>query len=76
MKNAPDKIREVVPAHIEYWRKCNLEGYMGGPFADRSGGLITFLSTNLEDAKRIIMNDPFVSENLIENNWIKEWVVE
>ena len=49
---------------------------MGGPFADRSGGLITFETDDIETATKTAMNDPFVLENLIEDKWIKEWVVE
>jgi uncharacterized protein YciI len=49
---------------------------MGGPFADRSGGLITFEAESTEEATRIIMNDPFVSEDLLEDKWVREWMVE
>jgi uncharacterized protein YciI len=70
MKKEADKIQSVVPLHVEYWRQRNLKGYMGGPFADRSGGLITF------EAESIVVNDPFVSEDLLEEKWIKEWMVE
>ncbi len=76
MKNSPDKIRETVPAHVEYWKNSNVEKYKGGPFADRTGGLISFVTTSLEEATTIIMQDPFLTEDLIENKWIKEWIVE
>ena len=76
MKNEPDKIRSVVPAHIAYWKGCNQKQYSGGPFSDRSGGLITFEAESMERATGIVMGDPFVTENLIEDRWIKEWVVE
>ncbi|MFQ5627426.1 MAG: YciI family protein [bacterium] len=76
MKPEPDKIRQLVPAHVEYWRKCSLTNYSGGPFADRSGGLITFEATNLDETKKIVINDPFVLNDVLESNWIKEWVVE
>ncbi len=76
MKKEPEKIRSVVPLHIEYWKKCNLGGYMGGPFADRSGGLITFEAESIEEATRIITSDPFVTKDLLEDKWIKEWIVE
>jgi uncharacterized protein YciI len=76
MKKEPDKIQIVVPSHIEYWEKCNLRTYLGGPFADRSGGLITFEAENLEEATSIIMDDPFISQNLLETKWIKEWAAE
>jgi uncharacterized protein YciI len=75
-RNEPQKIRQVVSAHVEYWKTANLQGYMGGPFSDRTGGLISFAASSLEDAAEIIRRDPFVLEDLIEQKWIKEWIVE
>ena len=49
---------------------------MGGPFDDRSGGLISFFVANLHDAKEIILQDPFMLEDLVEQYWIKEWALE
>lgn len=76
MKKEPEKIQSVVPSHIEYWKNLNLNKYSGGPFADRSGGLITFETENIEEAKKIIADDPFVLEDVLENKWVKEWIVE
>ena len=75
-RNEPEKIRQVVPAHIEYWKTANIQGYMGGPFADRTGGLISFVASNAEEAAEVIQNDPFVLEDLIDQKLIKEWVLE
>ena len=74
-KREPARIQSIVPAHVTYWRERNLKGYLGGPFADRSGGLITFETESLEEATSIIMNDPFVLEDLIDYKWIKEWLL-
>jgi hypothetical protein len=52
MKKEADKIQSVVPLHVEYWRQRNLKGYMGGPFADRSGGLITFEAAKQKALKK------------------------
>jgi uncharacterized protein YciI len=76
MRNTPDAIRPLVPAHVQYWQTRDVPDYLGGPFADRTGGLITFAATSLEDARQIIMQDPFVREQLIEQRWIKEWLIE
>jgi uncharacterized protein YciI len=76
MKNEPDSIQAVVPSHVEYWNKRELDKYLGGPFADRSGGLIIFEAESIADATSIVMNDPFVSEALLEDRWVKEWAVE
>jgi uncharacterized protein YciI len=73
MKDAPDRIREVVAAHIAYWKNSNLDKYVGGPFADRTGGLISFEAPGLEQATAIIEKDPFIVQGLIAEKWIKEW---
>jgi uncharacterized protein YciI len=75
-RNEPETIRQVVPAHVQYWKAANLKGYMGGPFADRTGGLISFLASGLEEAEEVIRQDPFVLNDLIDQNWIKEWIPE
>ena len=74
MKHLPDRIRELVPKHVEYWKSRHLDGYAGGPFADRSGGLIVFDATTVEDANGLADADPFVTHGLIETRWVKEWL--
>ena len=75
-RNEPEKIRQVVPAHVQYWKAANLHGYMGGPFADRTGGLISFVASSWEEATAIIQQDPFVLNDLVDQKWIKEWIPE
>jgi len=75
-RNEPEKIQEVVPAHVQYWKTAELKSYSGGPFADHSGGLISFAAPNLEEAREIILRDPFIQEDLMEQMWIKEWMPE
>lgn len=72
----PEKIRQTVPAHVQYWKTANLKDYAGGPFGDRSGGLISFSALSLEDAEATVQQDPFVQSDLIELKWLKEWIVE
>ena len=62
----PIRIGEAVAAHVSYWQTANPQGYMGGPFADRQGGLISFVASSLEEATQIILQDPFIVEDLIE----------
>jgi uncharacterized protein YciI len=76
MRKTSDAIRQLVPAHVQYWQSRDLPDYMGGPFADRSGGLITFAAASLDDAQQIIRGDPFVRGQLIEQSWIEEWLIE
>jgi uncharacterized protein YciI len=49
---------------------------MGGPFSDRSGGLITFAANNMDEEKELINRDPFIIEDLVSEKWIIEWIVE
>lgn len=76
MKLEPDKIYQTVPAHVEYWEKYNSENYPGGPFADRSGGLIIFEAIDINEATNFIKNDPFIINDVLESTWIKEWIPE
>ena len=72
----PEKLRQVVPAHVQYWKDAHLRGYVGGPFTDRTGGLISFVAASLEEARKIILGDPFALQDLIAEKWIKEWIIE
>jgi uncharacterized protein YciI len=76
MKDDPDRVRTVAPEHAAYWRNLGLPGYVGGPFADRSGGLITIDAVSLEQAAGIIAADPFVQEELLESSVVKQWMPE
>jgi uncharacterized protein YciI len=76
MKNEQERIRTTIPHHVTYWQEKKLPGYAGGPFADRSGGLITFEAETNTEASEIVENDPFVSEGLLESKWLKEWMLE
>ncbi len=53
MKDAPDRARAAAPRHAAYWRGLALREYLGGPFADRSGGLIIFNADSGEQAEQL-----------------------
>jgi uncharacterized protein YciI len=74
MKNDPEKVREIVPDHIRYWKNSAPPNYSGGPFGDRSGGLILFAAENIEVATDLAMHDPFVVHEVTEEKWVKEWM--
>jgi uncharacterized protein len=76
MREEPDRVRAAAPQHVAYWRGLDARGYLGGPFADRSGGLITFEVASNEEAERLIAADPFVQQDLLEASWKKEWITE
>jgi uncharacterized protein YciI len=75
MTDAPARAQAVAPEHAAYWRELGLPGYLGGPFMDRSGGLITFETSSVTEAERLVANDPFVREDLLEGHWLKEWMI-
>jgi uncharacterized protein len=76
MRDEPDRVRATAPEHAAYWRELALPGYLGGPFADRSGGLITFEAASLEEAERIVEADPFVREALLDSSLVRHWMSE
>ena len=76
MKNMPEKIGEAVPLHIAYWKNQKLDDYSGGPFADRTGGLIMFESSDIEKAIELTEKDPFIEHDVIDSKWVKEWIQE
>lgn len=76
MKDATDRVRTVAPDHAAYWRGLQLREYVGGPFADRSGGLIAFEAPSVDEAEGLVADDPFVQRDLLERRWVKEWLIE
>ena len=73
MKDDPVRVRSVAPRHAAHWRGLALSGYVGGPFTDRSGGLITFEAASPEEAAGFVAADPFVTEGLVERASLKAW---
>jgi uncharacterized protein YciI len=73
MAHDPDRVRMAVPRHVSHWRGLALSGYTGGPFADRTGGLITFETDDPTAARAAVESDPFVEQGLLGSYWLKEW---
>jgi uncharacterized protein YciI len=67
-------IRQAVAAHVAYWEGARLDGYLGGPFADRSGGAITFNAGDLEQAAALAAGDPFHVQGLLREHQVREWL--
>jgi uncharacterized protein YciI len=76
IKRDVGEIQNIIPSHVNYWKSKKLDHYQGGPFSDRTGGLITFAAENREKANDIIENDPFIINDAIDKKWIKEWIPE
>ena len=75
MQDEPDRVRAVAPQHEAYWQAIAADGYLGGPFADRSGGLITCEASSRERAEMMAAHDPFARHGLLGRHWLKEWDV-
>jgi len=74
-KADPKRLMEVIPAHREYWDEVGPTDYTGGPFADRDGGMIIFSAGSLDDAEKMAQGDPFVTEKIIDQLWVRQWEV-
>jgi uncharacterized protein YciI len=66
----------VVSRHVAHWSQLRLNDYLGGPFEDRSGGLITFSAPDATEAQRAVETDPFVLEGLVGSYLLKQWIPE
>jgi hypothetical protein len=70
MRSDPEQVRATVPENVSDWHGLALADYLGGPFEDRTGGLITFRA---DAAQQAVTDDPFVRKGLIETYWLKRW---
>jgi uncharacterized protein YciI len=52
--------------HAAYWKEQELRQYLGGPFADRSGGPISFETDSDTEAEKLVADDPLLHEALLE----------
>jgi uncharacterized protein YciI len=73
MKPDQEAVRRAAASHASYWHELMLAGYTGGPFADRTGGLILFKARDDHLARDLVDGDPFRREQLLEKLWLKEW---
>lgn len=75
MEFEPAKLKTLIPAQIEYWQKYAPEKFTGGPFKDRSGGMLSFSAQDITEAEEICKADPFVKSGLVREYWVREWLV-
>lgn len=64
-------------AHIKYWTTLSEQGkvFLGGPFADGSGGMSVLQSVSKEEAEKIAKEDPAVQSGLLKAE-VKPWRVK
>jgi uncharacterized protein YciI len=65
MKDEAARVREVAPHHARYWSETG-SAERGGPFSDRSGGLIIIDAADEGAAGQMVANDPFQRAALLE----------
>jgi uncharacterized protein YciI len=76
MRTDGEGVPEAVPEHVAHWRVLGLDDYVGGPFEDRTGGLITFRAEGTSGAEKAVATDPFVRRGLVQASWLKLWLPE
>ena len=76
MSGDPDRVHAAVSQHVAHWKGLGLTDYLGGPFEDRTGGLITFRANDLAEARRAVETDPFVTDGLVSSYLLKKWIPE
>jgi uncharacterized protein YciI len=76
MKEDRGGVQDVAPKHAAYWHQLGLPGYVGGPFEDRSGGLILFEAPTEKRASELTSDDPFRRAGLVTDWWLKVWILE
>jgi uncharacterized protein YciI len=64
-------------AHAEYVDDLIERGIfvMGGPFADDSGSQSLLEGIDVEEATRILQEDPFMKNGVFELDEIREWTI-
>jgi uncharacterized protein YciI len=63
------------PAHREYLQELVDAGkiWLSGPWVDDTGAMLVFETETMEDAQRLIDDDPYQTEGVLSNARIKEW---
>lgn len=74
MTDNPTRAADVAQRHAAYWHGLALPGYLGGPFADRSGGLILFEADTPTEAQQLVADDPFLREGAVDTWWLQPWL--
>jgi len=67
---------QYVPAHIDYVKKLVAEGHKArsGYWGDFGGGMLLFEADSLEEAQRIVENDPLIKNDCVTYE-LHEWCI-
>ncbi|AFZ43241.1 YCII-related protein [Halothece sp. PCC 7418] len=67
---------QYVPAHIDYVKQLVTQGYKArsGYWGDFGGGMLLFEADSLEEAQKIVENDPLVKNDCVTYE-LHEWCI-
>ncbi len=67
---------QYVPAHIDYVKKLVAEGHKArsGYWGDFGGGMLLFEADSLEEAQKIVENDPLIKNDCVTYE-LHEWCI-
>lgn len=71
-----EKNVEYRPQHLKYMGELYRRGkvFMAGPFVDKTGGLVIYETGSLEEAIRMVNEDPVVKSGA-RTATVQEWTV-
>jgi uncharacterized protein YciI len=64
-------------AHAEFVDALIVRGtfVMGGPFSDNSGSMSLLEGVDVEEARHLLADDPFMKNGVFELDEIREWTI-
>jgi uncharacterized protein len=67
---------EVRPRHREFLQELSRRGQVvaAGPFRDDTGALIVYAVADEQALERLLVDDPYVQENVFGTRSVREWV--
>lgn len=73
----PERVNEVRPKHREYLAGLLAQGklYATGPYVDNTGALLVYEAADEAEARRLLAEDPYGQEGVVNLVSLKEWKV-
>ncbi|RLL46751.1 hypothetical protein D8M04_05985 [Oceanobacillus piezotolerans] len=71
-----EKSKAYRPEHLAYLEQKEEERkvFARGPFIDGTGGFVVYIADNLEEAERMVKEDPYIVHGA-RNYEIREWAM-
>ena len=73
----PERVNEVRPQHREYLAGLLAQGklYATGPYVDNTGALLVYEAADEAEARRLLAEDPYGQEGVVNIVSVKEWKI-